>query len=190
MNRGLVFPKVSVWPSFICEACTVRAVVNRELHSREDYALLALERMRLIDVAHYWAPSTHLKYQDKLRFLTKFQDQFPGLTILNQRSPERPPSGVDIPVMWAEEAYSLRPGKHDTPVSFGTIRSLRSALSQFEAIRAIHSGVSTRFDQQKRLLFQDCRTTDQAPPHVVHFGAFGSYWNRVKTGGGPFDAPY
>ena len=87
MNRGLVFPKVSVWPSFVCEACTVRAVVNRELHSREDYALMALERMRLIDVAHYWAPATHSKYQDKLRFLKKFQDQFPGLTILNHKSP-------------------------------------------------------------------------------------------------------
>jgi hypothetical protein len=138
-------------------------MVNRELHSREDYVLLALERMRILDVAHYWAPSTHTKYQDKLRFLHKFQDQFPGLTILQKDVLKRPPSGVDIAIMWAEEAYSLRPGKDDTTVKFGTIRSLRSAFSQFEAIRAIHSGLPTRLDQQKRLLFQNCRSNDQAP---------------------------
>jgi hypothetical protein len=124
---------------------------------------MALERMRILDVAHHWAPSTHTKYQDKLRFLRTFQQRFPGLSILRPDTPLQPPRGVDIPIMWAEEAYSLRPGKEDSPVAFGAIRALRSALSQYEAVKAIHSGDPTRLDQQKRLLFQACRSTDQAP---------------------------
>jgi hypothetical protein len=73
-------------------------MVDRELHSREDYALMALERMRMIDVAHNWAPSTHTKYQDKLRFLRNFQERFSGLKILRSDTLDKPPCRVDIGV--------------------------------------------------------------------------------------------
>jgi len=176
-NRGLYFPNISEWPNFICEGCTVRAMVDRELHSREDYYLMVLERMRILDIAHHWAPSTHLQYQGKLRYLRTFEQRFPGLSILRPQSLRRPPSGVDIAIMWAEESYSLRPGRHDSPVSFGTIRSLRSALSQYETVRAIQSGIPTRLDQQKRLIYQDCRATDQAP-HTLFTSGLSS---RIGT---------
>jgi hypothetical protein len=41
---------------FICEACTVRAVLGRDLTwTSIDMQPLMLERMRLIDMAHTWA---------------------------------------------------------------------------------------------------------------------------------------
>ena len=125
--------------------------------------MLALERMRIIDLAHHWASSTHAQYQSKLRFLRSFQTRFQGLTIHSPNELIRPPTGVDIALMWAEQAYSLWPGKDESSVAFGTIRSLRSALSQFEAVKAIHSGFPTWMDQQRGLLFQPCRSTDHAP---------------------------
>jgi hypothetical protein len=162
-NRGLQSPLVKEWPNFICEGCTVRAMVDRELHGKEDFVLLVLERMRLIDVAHRWAPRTHEKYQQKLTYLRSFQDRFPGLCILRTDNIKRPPTSVDIPLMWAEEAYSLRPGREDDAnVKFGTIRTLRSAMSHFESINALHAGRPMFLDQQNRLIHQDCRITDGA----------------------------
>jgi len=81
-QRGLIFPSVSLWPNFVCEGCTVLAILDRELHGKADFVLLILERMRMIDVAHKWAPKTHIRYQGKLRFLQRFQSRFPGLSIL------------------------------------------------------------------------------------------------------------
>ena len=68
-QAGLIFPDVAEWPNFTCEACTVRAVLNRELFVRGDQRLLRLERMRLIDIASHWAPSTLKQYKYKLAFL-------------------------------------------------------------------------------------------------------------------------
>ena len=47
----------------------------------------------------------------------------------------------------------------------------------FEAVRAIHSGFSNRLGQQRRLLFQDCRSTDQAP-HTFFTAGLGA---RIGT---------
>jgi hypothetical protein len=136
-------------------------MLDRELHSKADFALLVLERIRMIDVAHYWAPPTHKQYQGKLSYLRKFQARFPGLFILDPGTIIRPPCEPDLGLMWAEEAYSIRPGLRDIFVSFGTIRTLRSALSQFEAVKALQAGTPARFDQQNRLIFENCRSTDR-----------------------------
>jgi hypothetical protein len=61
-SEDLVFPKISMWPTFVCEACTVRGVSDRELTGPEDRKLLCFERMRLLDMAHSWAEGTHLLY--------------------------------------------------------------------------------------------------------------------------------
>jgi len=67
-QKGLSFPPVEITPNFICEACTVRAMLGRELiKGSRDTALLMLERMRIIDQACSWDVKTLLGYQGGLR---------------------------------------------------------------------------------------------------------------------------
>jgi hypothetical protein len=50
-EKGLISPKGLCLPHFVCELCQVRATIERELRqSIQDYEVLAVERMRLIDV--------------------------------------------------------------------------------------------------------------------------------------------
>jgi len=66
-GRGLSYPKVKIAPSFICEACTVRAHINMELgKSGGHLSLLMLERMRMIDQANAWSVGSHRNYQGGL----------------------------------------------------------------------------------------------------------------------------
>ena len=127
------------WPNFICEACTVRSVLDRELTGPEDWKLLCLERMRLIDMAHYWATGTHQTYRSKLSVFRSFESHF-DFRFLRPTPLLRPPAGPEIPLMWCQEAYSLRPGNprrttgtDDVTLAFSTIRGLRSAASQYFA---------------------------------------------------------
>jgi hypothetical protein len=56
---GLKYPPAMTCFPFICEACTVRAVLGRELTwTASDMQLLMLEQMRLVDMSHAWASST------------------------------------------------------------------------------------------------------------------------------------
>jgi hypothetical protein len=56
---GLQYPPAITRFPFICEACTVRAVLRRELTwTSGSMQLLMLEQMRLIDMVHAWASST------------------------------------------------------------------------------------------------------------------------------------
>eukprot|EP00956_Cyclotella_meneghiniana_P001836 scaffold2011_cov26-Cyclotella_meneghiniana.AAC.6 len=129
-GRGLFFPGVRHWGTFICELCTVRAVVNRELHCVGDFDLLRVERMRIIDMANAWATGTHRIYQQKLTVIRAFETthQFGFLSLPQLPSP---PVTVDIPLMWIHESYSLRPSTKvaDSTVAFASIRSLRSAAT-------------------------------------------------------------
>jgi hypothetical protein len=64
---GLQYPPAMTCFPFICEACTVRAVLGRELTwTSGDMQLLMFERMRLVDMAHAWASS---KLQGTARYL-------------------------------------------------------------------------------------------------------------------------
>jgi hypothetical protein len=165
-----VFPAVQHWANFVCEACTVRSVVDRELGALGDKELLLLERMRIIDIAHSWSPGTHVQYQSKLGYLRLFERRHPGLHILSALAPPRPPSGPVIPLMWAEEAYSLKQSNRrgDARVTYGTIRQLRAAASQFHMTGLIngHTGTLQR-DQQGRISRALCRPTDDAS--LKHF---------------------
>jgi hypothetical protein len=134
---GLLFPKITDLPHFVCEVCTVREVVGRELRSDpSDTALVMLERARLIDTAHHWAASTHKQYQSKLRMVRKFEGDF-GVSILLPTPLAKPPSSPDVPAMWLQQQYSLRPGgshageDNQSAVGWSTVRGLRSAISQF-----------------------------------------------------------
>jgi hypothetical protein len=145
-SLGLQFPAVREWGTFVCEACTVRGVSQRELTGSSDWHLLCFERMRLIDMAHYWSKRTHDTYQGKLRVIRTFEASY-DTRVLRSTPLLCPPHGREIPLMWCQEAYSLRhsPSKrHEDPalstLAFSTIRQLRSAASQFltwDLIRAV-----------------------------------------------------
>jgi hypothetical protein len=162
-----MFPRVKTWPNFICEACTVRAMVDRELTGPFDWKLLCFERMRILDMAHYWAIGTHAQYQTKLTAISRFEHDF-GLEqrILRPTPLLRPPSGTDIGLMWMMESYSLRTtrlrGTDELQLlSNATVRQLRSATSQYCAWDLMVSQPdSAYFDQQRRLICQPCRPTD------------------------------
>ena len=147
----------------------MRSVLGRELSGVEDWKLLCFERMRILDLAHSWALSTHEGYQSRLRYLHRFE-RFFGVSILQASSLQKPPSGPEIALMWAEEQYSLRlttDTKRNpdggTRVTYNTIRHLRSAVSQFLSwdMMLHHSG-GVYFDHQRRLLVQPGRFTDDA----------------------------
>ena len=160
-QQGLVFPRVKHWGTFVCELCTVRAVLGRELRGREDWKLLAFERMRIIDMANAWAQKTHAAYQVKLQYIRNFEHQF-GFKCLTSPPLLCPPNNSDIPLMWMQEAYSLKNGRSGRdPVVFGTLRSLRSAAGQFYAWeRHLHTNGHSYMDAQRRVYSGDCRLTD------------------------------
>jgi hypothetical protein len=142
-------------------------MVDRELTGPSDWKLLCFERMRILDMAHYWAAGTHLQYQSKLSAILQFESDF-GLEqcILRPTSLIRPPTGADIGLMWMMESYSLRTtrlrGTDELQLlSKATVRQLRSATSQYCAWDLMVSKPeSTYFDQQRRLICQPCRPTD------------------------------
>ena len=161
-TSGLTFPKVTFWPNFTCELCTVRSVLNRELGIRPDLILLCLERMRIIDIAHYWSKNTHKRYQGFLRAADHFQARYPGVPLLDHSPPPlRPHFGPDIPLQWMEEEYTLRPGKEGN-ITYSTVRGLRSAVAFHEGLRHLNAGDSLYFDRSHRLLSHSGRYTDGA----------------------------
>jgi hypothetical protein len=123
--------------------------------------------MRLIDMAHYWADGTHTTYQDRLKIIRNFEASY-GLSILRPTPLLCPPAGPEIPIMWCQESYSLRRGaarrqgeSDDLTLAFSTIRSLRSAASQYLAWDAMVSHPNASFlDDRKRVLKLPCRPTD------------------------------
>ena len=144
----------------------MRAVLDRELRFKTDHALLCLERMRLLDLAHSWSKGTHRSYQGKLRQVREFERAF-RVSILHWAAPSKPFSGFVIPLMWCQEAYSLRPASGRRArddaigVSYDAIRQIRSAVSQFYTWESVITDPSLGFvDTQRRLVQVPCRPTD------------------------------
>lgn len=162
-TKGLVFPKVSHWGTFICELCTVRSVLGRDLHQTTDRELVMLERMRLIDMANAWASGTHDQYQLKLSIIRSFEQKH-RFNFLDAPPLPFPPNTIDIPLMWAQTSYSLRPSSRrgdGSTISMATVRHLRSAASQFLGWEMmVRNPLNTFLDQQQRVLHQGCRATD------------------------------
>jgi hypothetical protein len=138
IRAGLYFSgKIRTLTSFICEACTVRAVLQRELRlNGSDLALVALERARLVDMLNSWSDNTHSQYQGHLRYVAKFEHDF-GVTILETTPLVCPPHPPSIPTMWAQQRYALQPSpstrahRAGENLAFGTVRQMRSAVSMF-----------------------------------------------------------
>jgi hypothetical protein len=74
-DRGLFCPPdLASLRHFVCEACTVRAVLGRELSNlASDVALLMLDRARLVDFTNHWSENTVKTYQSKYRILQEFE---------------------------------------------------------------------------------------------------------------------
>ena len=167
-QEGLSFPKILDLPHFVCEACTVREVVGRELtRGPNDTALVMLERARLIDTAHYWAGATHKQYQAKLRMVRQFERDF-GVTILRPTPLTKPPSSADVPAMWLQQQYSLRPGgsrageENQSAVGWSTVRGLRSAISQFYSwdLTVAHPANTMQDSMMRPVIVNGCLPTD------------------------------
>ena len=129
-KKGLKFPKVNtlLFPNYICEACQVRAHLNREIQLKlTDYKLLMLERMRQLDTVSEWAEETVSKCGGKVKRFLEFEQEF-GIGTLIATQLERPPSTPAMPIIWDQLNASLRAGKDPgSTITYGTTRSMRSA---------------------------------------------------------------
>jgi hypothetical protein len=110
--KGLRFPtRTELWGQFVCEACTVRAVLFRELHCvAEDVVLLMLERARIVDTSNHWAYGTLQTYNSKFNVIRDFEAAF-LVSVLPHTPLSHPPCGPSIRLMWAQERYSLYPAR-------------------------------------------------------------------------------
>lgn len=138
--RGLEYPsKMTAFP-YICESCSVRAILQRELeNSAADLKLLSLERMRSIDMAHNWATSTMDGVSRHLAHLNLFGTHH-GITICPPPLLQHPSTSPIIPILWAIEDYTLKLStskrvKHlpDATITYNSARHLQSAASAFFA---------------------------------------------------------
>ena len=137
-TSGLTFPKaVELVPNFVCEVCTVRSVLDREiLLYPADLSLIMLERARLIDIVNKWAPGTHAMYQLRIKSLRSFADHY-GLRRMKPPPLIRPADSRSIPIMWLQQQWALRPGQKrggvddGQSVSYNTARALRAGIGQF-----------------------------------------------------------
>ena len=166
-GEGLTFPSVSHWPAFICESCTVRSVLDRELGAVGDKWLLRLERMRMLDVAHAWASGTYKAYKGKLDYLARFQRSHSGIRILGTEVSSRPPRTRSIPLMWAELEYSVlgnRKGDNPGAVAFGTVRQLRSAAAHHWGLGWLitRTGEVAMDPRTEQLRIDEVRESDEA----------------------------
>ena len=164
---GLEFPSaVKHWPVFVCELCSVRAVLGRELRTIRDAQLMQFERMSILDKAWYLAENTHRSYQVKLDQIVRFE-RATGVRILRPTFLVRPAAGPEIPLMWCQEAYSLKasPMKRnegaDLTLSFTTVRQFRSALGHYQVMdMAVADPTGAHINQAKQVLGAPGRSTD------------------------------
>lgn len=125
---------------------------------------MALERMRILDIAHSWTKGTYTTYQGKISLIRRFEKAF-AVPILPRSTMTHPSTDPSIPLMWCQEAYSLQPGARRSSretVAFGSVRQIRSAVAQFYSWEAAVNPQSNAYeDRHRRVLHTPCRTTDQ-----------------------------
>ena len=171
-------PTLADFPGFICEACTVRAVTQRPLRAHSlDWTLLALERMRILDVINSWSLGTHQQYQSKMKVIRSFERQF-AVPILQLTPLASPPVSAAIPLGWCQQLYSLRPstrshtGRPDSTVTFGSTRAIRSAASLFFKLdlQAAFPGSVLQDRAQRTVAVRRTIPTDELNSTLMHSG--------------------
>jgi hypothetical protein len=134
-GEGLTYPWQIPMPHYICESCSVRAHLERELYPQSsDLALLMVERVRQIDYMGSWALNTLKKYGPYLKYLRKFEVRF-GVSVLAAPPLVRPPISQAYTLNWAQQLYALRTTRgRDGEVKrihFATVRQIRSAAAWY-----------------------------------------------------------
>ena len=132
-SQGLSFNQEFADFPFVCEYCTVRANLGRDLNATHlDMQLLMLERMRMIDCSNAWSPGTSRSVASNLRQLRRFAGRFgiPWNTLHFQEQITAPPRGPSMLVLWTMEWHTLQttgkePGER---VRYNSARHLWSAL--------------------------------------------------------------
>ena len=155
-GKGLQYPPAMAGLPFVCELCTVRANLRRELSpDPKDMALLALERMRIVDLAHFWARSSLSKNLLGLRTFAHFQEQFGLPKDVLGVAASTPPVDVSIPVFWAMQHKAIQPSKtaRSGRVSFNALRGIRTSISAYNKFtKALLSPTDVFCDGTRRLL--------------------------------------
>jgi hypothetical protein len=134
-NKGLCFPRradPSLFPNFVCEACQVRSILGRELrYVAKDVHLLTLERMRILDTMNRLAEGSHKTYKSPILRIQRFESLY-QVRILRPTFLDAPSRSACIPLMWAQLAHTLQPGRAEgSRVKFSSARQSRSAVSAF-----------------------------------------------------------
>jgi hypothetical protein len=116
----------------MCEACTVRAILGRELTwTSGDMQILMLDRMRLIDMAHAWALSTLQGTTRYLGRLSNFGQRY-GIELFPKSPITQPPRPAVIPLLWGVLEYTLQTSrKMREGIKYNTARSFQSAASAY-----------------------------------------------------------
>ena len=159
-------PPLQDFPSFICEMCTVRSVLDRELTPHlNDSLLLAYERMRMIDTLNCWAVGTHNAYQSKIRVIRQFERAF-QVPILIDTVVDRPPTSNAIALMWVQQHYAIKPPARETrneSISFQTARGLRSAAASFYRLdmQMAFPGAIIQDRSHRVIAVRHCSPTDE-----------------------------
>ena len=159
-------PPLQDFPSFICEMCTVRSVLDRELTPHlNDSLLLAYERMRMIDTINCWAVGTHNAYQSKIRVIRQFERAF-QVPILIDTVVDRPPTSNAIALMWVQQHYAIKPPARETrneSISFQTARGLRSAAASFYRLdmQMAFPGAIIQDRSHRVIAVRHCSPTDE-----------------------------
>jgi hypothetical protein len=120
-------------------------------------ALMMLERMRMIDTAHSWAPKTLAGYQGDVRRFHRFCDRFQITRPHLRNLPLAPPHGETILLLWTMEHYTLQASSHATQefVGYTGARSLRSALGSVNAWTLSLGPAGSAYRAQNRLFGPD-----------------------------------
>jgi hypothetical protein len=180
-SGGMSLPPFENLQHFICEACTVRAQLQRELcWDGLDYSLLALEQARIIDMAHPWSTGTYKRYQGHLRFIQQFENCH-GVTILEPPAITKPPTDASIPMMWCQEAYALWPGGNraapGVPIAWTTVRGLRSAANQYYSWLYQFTHPSTALSDEHHRVF---RTNGQVLNATIGYSFLTKVMNKQR----------
>ena len=102
-HKDLEYPAQLASFPFVCESCTVSAIMGRPLvpFSEQDRSLLMLERMRLIDLARHSAPSSLSRYRSAFGSITSFVSDFSVPFSLHLPCPPHPSVDRGIVFAWS-----------------------------------------------------------------------------------------
>jgi hypothetical protein len=148
----------------VCELCTVRAELHRELRRTDkDIHLLMFERMRMIDSMNWWQHRTLQQYGPHLKYLCQF-DHYYEVKTLDPSVLVRPPITPAIPIMWALLNYSLRNNKEGERIKHNTVRGIKSAASLYYSLdmQMAHPRQVLRDGQQRGIVMERVSPTDEA----------------------------